>query len=508
MASPRTLSNVQALNGKLAALGLFLEKSAERSLPFFKTLKGCINKKDFKWNAEAKVAFQELKEHLQSLPALTVPRPGETLTLYLAAANEAITLALVHAARRLRRYFQAHTICVITDQLIRQVLLKPKNSGRIAKWAIELGEHEILYKPRSVVKGHILADLLAKSLTINNSRVQKVTNTSEKDTSPAWTLFTDGASNVEGSGVGLILTDPSGQAITFALRFNFRTSNNETEYEALMAGLELAVHMEAECLEVYTDSLLIANQVKGLYEAKEELMKRYLAKVKELHEHFNSFTITQITRSKNKRTDALSKLVSSSFAHLTKSVLVEVVPCRSPEQANYVPREAHFGSCRAHAGPRSITQKAARLGYYWPTMHREVTRWGIDIVGPFPEAPGRVKFLIVAIDYFTIWVEAKPVATISSQKILQFVLRNIVCRFGIPGVIISDNGKQFASNPFREWCEELKIKQDYTSVAHPQANGSKNYQMSYGHIKQDPVQQTDAHLSVWFTAQKQSYPRK
>ncbi|GJV90795.1 NYNRIN-like protein [Tanacetum coccineum] len=514
MASPRTLSNVQALNGKLAALGLFLAKSAERSLPFFKTLKGCINKKDFKWNAEAKVAFQELKEHLQSLPALTVPRSGETLTLYLAAANEAISavllterksvqkpiyfvtralqgaginypnldkvaLALVHAARRLCRYFQAHIICVITDQLIRQVLLKPKYSGCIAKWAIELGEHKILYKPRSVVKGHILADFLAKSPTINNSQVQKVTNTPKKDT------FTDGASSVEGSGAGLILTDPRRQVITYALRFNFGTSNNEAEYEALMARLELAVHMEAECLEVYIDSLLIANQVEGLYEVNEELMKRYLAKVKELHDHFNSFTITQITQSKNKRTDTLSKLASSSFAHLTKSVMVEVVPCRSHEQANYVPREAHFGSCRAHAGSRSITQKAARLGYYWPTMHRDVTRvvetcpnchqhtpiirqpqcemtrissplpfhqWGIDIVGPFPEAPGRVKFLIVAIDYFIRWVEAKPVATIS-------------------GVIISDNGKQFAINPFREWCEELKIKQDYTSVAHPQANG-------------------------------------
>ncbi|GJZ23752.1 reverse transcriptase domain-containing protein [Tanacetum coccineum] len=92
-------------------------------------------------------------------------------------------------------------------------------------------------------------------------------------------------------------------------------------------------------------------------------------------------------------------------------------------------------------------------------------------LGPFPEAPGKVKFLIVAIDYFTKWVEAEPVATITGQKILQFVWRNIVCRFGIPGVIISDNGKQFANNPFREWCEELKIKQNFTSVAHPQSNG-------------------------------------
>ena len=68
-------------------------------------------------------------------------------------------------------------------------------------------------------------------------------------------------------------------------------------------------------------------------------------------------------------------------------------------------------------------------------------------------------------------MEAEPLATITSQRILRFVCRNIVCRFGIPGIIISDNGKQFANNPFREWCEELKIKQHFTSVAHPQSNG-------------------------------------
>ena len=124
---------------------------------------------------------------------------------------EKVALALVHAARRLRRYFQAHTICVITDQPIRQVLLKPENSGRLAKWAIELGEHEIIYKPRSAMKGQILADFLAESPTTDKSNVEDVVSTSKKDNPPTWMLFTDGASSVEGSGAGLILTDPYSQ---------------------------------------------------------------------------------------------------------------------------------------------------------------------------------------------------------------------------------------------------------------------------------------------------------
>ena len=198
IASPRIIQEVQSLNGKLAALGRFLSKSAERALPFFKTLKGHMNKEDFQWNRAAEEAFQELKLHLQSLPALTVPIAGETLVLYLAASRETISsvlmaerknvqrpiyfvskalqgpelnyplleklaLALVHTARRLRRYFQAHAICVLTDQPIRQVLLKPENSGRLAKWAIELGEHDITYKPRSAIKGQVLADFIAET---------------------------------------------------------------------------------------------------------------------------------------------------------------------------------------------------------------------------------------------------------------------------------------------------------------------------------------------------------
>nr|GEV35870.1 hypothetical protein [Tanacetum cinerariifolium] len=82
---------------------------------------------------------------------------------------------------------------------------------------------------------------------------------------------------------------------------------------------------------------------------------------------------------------------------------------------------------------------------------------GIDIARPFPKGPGKVKFLIVAIDYFTKWIEAKPVATITGNQIKKFVWDNIVCRFGLPREIISDNGKQFQDNPFKDWREKLFI---------------------------------------------------
>ncbi|GKA00888.1 reverse transcriptase domain-containing protein [Tanacetum coccineum] len=120
-----------------------------------------------------------------------------------------------------------------------------------------------------------------------------------------------------------------------------------------------------------------------------------------------------------------------------KSFLGLWLRCVGSLQANYVLREIHEGYCSMHAGTRSVVAKALRAGYYWPTMHKD----GIDISGPFLEGLGKVKFLIVAMDYFTKWIEANPVATITCNQIKKFVGDNIVWRFRLPEEIILDNGK-------------------------------------------------------------------
>ncbi|GKF15202.1 reverse transcriptase domain-containing protein, partial [Tanacetum coccineum] len=186
------------------------------------------------------------------------------------------------------------------------------------------------------------------------------------------------------------------------------------------------------------------------------------------------------------------------------SFLKPWLQCIGPRQADYVIREIHEGSCSMHARPRSVVANAIRLGYYWPTMHRVARnmiracnnsqihrpvprnpqqpltpitapwpfyKWGIDIAGPFPEGPGKVKFLIVAMDYFTKWIEAKAVSTITGNLVNKFVWDNIVCRFGLLGEIVSDNDRQFSDNPFKDWCEKLNITQRFISVKHLQSNG-------------------------------------
>jgi len=96
--------------------------------------------------------------------------------------------------------------------------------------------------------------------------------------------------------------------------------------------------------------------------------------------------------------------------------------------------------------------------------------WGLDMVAPLQRAPGGYTHLFVAIDKFTKWIEAKPVATITTAKAKEF-FQDIMVRFGVPNRIIIDNGTQFTGSEFKDWCEELGIKICYTSVAHPQSNG-------------------------------------
>ena len=92
-------------------------------------------------------------------------------------------------------------------------------------------------------------------------------------------------------------------------------------------------------------------------------------------------------------------------------------------------------------------------------------------MGPFSMAMQQLKFLVVRIDYFTKWVEAKPLATITEKNVRIFVWKSIICLFGIPRALISNNGKQFDNDAFRDFCNQLAIKNLYSSLAHPQANG-------------------------------------
>ena len=173
---------------------------------------------------------------------------------------EKLILALVTTARKLRPYFQAHTIKVPTEYLMKKILHKPETSGRLMKWAIELSEFDIRYKPKTAIKGQVLADFVMEfTSAVPDENAQTMTDL------PIWKLSVDGALNAQGSGAGLILTSPEGIDIEYALIFRFQASNNEAEYEAVIAGLNLAHSLEVDQLEVCSDSQLVVRQIEDTY---------------------------------------------------------------------------------------------------------------------------------------------------------------------------------------------------------------------------------------------------
>ena len=154
---------------------------------------------------------------------------------------EKLILVLVTTSRKLRPYFQAHTVQVPTEYPMKQILHKLETSGRLIKGAIELSEFDIRYKPRTAIKGQILADFIMEFTLTASTEATHLT-----PDLPIWRLSVDGAANALGSGAGLILTSPDGIDVEYALRFGFQASNNEAEYKAVIAGLNLAHSMEAD----------------------------------------------------------------------------------------------------------------------------------------------------------------------------------------------------------------------------------------------------------------------
>ncbi|XP_074374636.1 uncharacterized protein LOC141715047 [Apium graveolens] len=233
MEPPHSIKDVPKLTGRIAALGRFISKSGDKCLPFFKILKKL---KNFDWTAEIQEAFEHMKKYMNKAPLLAKPSPEDILYLYLAVSVQIVSAVLEHKVE------------VLTDQPLRSILHSAKTNGRLIKWAIDLGEFDIKYKPWTAIKAQALAEFVVEC-TINDQEVggkEIVTpEEGEKDKEEDltlkeyWVLHFSGVSKTKSSGAGLVLQSPEGFMIEYALKFDFPTTNNEAEYEALIARLGL-----------------------------------------------------------------------------------------------------------------------------------------------------------------------------------------------------------------------------------------------------------------------------
>jgi len=150
---------------------------------------------------------------------------------------EKLALAVIMSARKLRPYFQSHSIIVMGSMPLRAILHSPSQSGRLAKWAIELSEYDIEYRNKTCAKSQVLANFIVE-LPTKEARENPLDTT--------WLLHVDGSSSKQGSGVGIRLTSTTGEVLEQSFRSNFEATNNVAKYEALVAELNLARGLKIE----------------------------------------------------------------------------------------------------------------------------------------------------------------------------------------------------------------------------------------------------------------------
>ncbi|XP_068332940.1 uncharacterized protein [Pyrus communis] len=177
---------------------------------------------------------------------------------------EKLILVLVVTTQKLRPYFQTNTVIFMTQSLLRSILHSPDTSQRVMKWALELGQCGLVLQPHTVIKAQALADIIAEFMPSLGDAIERPNNalkatehTLATPTSPNgdfWYLHIDGAFNYKDSGVGMVLVTPDGLMLKQAITLGFKSSNNEAEYEALLAGLRMEKDLAVKKLAIHSDS--------------------------------------------------------------------------------------------------------------------------------------------------------------------------------------------------------------------------------------------------------------
>jgi ribonuclease HI len=390
MRPPARIKDVKKLTGSLAALSRFISRLAERVLPFFRLLRksGLLS-----WTEEAERAFQELKQHLVSLPILVAPDPVEPLYLYIAAASEAVSMVLVAerttqhpqgsqkvplgegggptttilmegqefedsgptagvrtiqkpvyyvsevlheaktrylethkhiyvvlvASRKLRHYFQAHRVVVVTSYPLKAILHNSNATGNIAKWAVELAEFQLDFQPCHAVKSQVLANFIVEWTPSPSARgvpdpdldPTPAEPRASVFTEPHWTFFFDGSARQQGGGAGVVLINPSVDQVKYMVHLEFKSTNNMVEYEALIFGLSAALSLGIRQLLVKGDSQLIIKQARGECSCNEPRLAAYLLHIRKLEKDFIALELQHVPRANNSAADELSTRAST-----------------------------------------------------------------------------------------------------------------------------------------------------------------------------------------------------
>ncbi|XP_020081405.1 uncharacterized protein LOC109705053 [Ananas comosus] len=353
---PKNLKQLRSFQGRLAYIRRFISNLSGRIKPFSKLVK-----KDapFIWDDDCQTAFDDIKKYLLSPPVLAAPIHGRPLILYTAALEGSLgallaqnneegkesalyylsrmlvgaenfyspiekhCLALIFAVKKLRHYMLEHKIHLISRvDPLKFLMTRPVLTGRLAKWAVILLEFDITYVPQKAIKGQALTDFLAAHPIPDDSPL--VCDLPDEhimfatDDQPYWKMYFDGASSIQPAfspnipkikaGIALIFVTPEGGILRYSLALSEPRTNNEAEYEALIAGLEIAIQLNIQKLHIFGDSQLIINQVEGEFKIHKPELVEYQTRVKYLMEKIPYVKIEKVSRAVNGKADALARL--------------------------------------------------------------------------------------------------------------------------------------------------------------------------------------------------------
>jgi ribonuclease HI len=236
---------------------------------------------------------------------------------------------MVLARRKLRHYFQADPVTVVSSFPLGEIIRNPDAAGRIAKWSVELMGETLTYTPRKAIKSQILADFVAKwtDTQLPPPQIQ----------AECWTLYFDGS--VMKTGVGLLFVSPLVEHMRYTVRLHFPASNNMAEYEALLCGLKIAIEVGIKRLDMRGVSQLVIDQVMKNASCHDDKMEAYCKAVRALEDKFYGIELNHVPHRYNEKADELAKIASrritippNVFARNIAQPSVNLDPCPSSRE--------------------------------------------------------------------------------------------------------------------------------------------------------------------------------
>lgn len=225
--------------------------------------------------------------------------------------------AVLITSRKLWHYFESHIIEVVTNYPLSDILHNKDSTRRISKWAVEVGSIRITFTPRKAIKSQALANFVAEWTEMQSA----IPNSPPEH----WKMYFDGSLKLGGAGSGVLFISPSGEQIKYVLKILWSATNNETEHEALLHGLRLAVSLVIKQLLVYGDSFVVINKLNKDWDCTRETMDVYCIEVRKLEKHFMGLELHYVPRDHNIAADILAKL-GSDRTKVPAGVFVQELP--------------------------------------------------------------------------------------------------------------------------------------------------------------------------------------